>query len=70
MDETEMVNQQENTMKRKQRATLNKTENICWENAFAYWIDAGKTELQADWYAWRNICRLFPRLKKYTGARR
>ena len=57
-------------MPRKRRlATLNPYEDKCWVFAFCYYMDRGKTELQADKLAWRDLREEFPRLRKYDGCK-
>jgi hypothetical protein len=54
---------------RKRIATLKPEENHAWEFAFCFHLDDGKTDLQADKLAWRDLLSEFPRLGKYAGCR-
>jgi hypothetical protein len=53
----------------KRIATLDAQENHAWEFAFCFHLDDGKTDLQADKLAWRDLLSEFPRLRKYAGCR-
>ena len=56
--------------KTKKRITkLTAAEDKAWVKYFTYWLDAGKTELQADWLAWVNVRSEFKRLRAYDGCR-
>jgi hypothetical protein len=50
-------------------ATLTLDENKAWELAFAFHKNTGKCTVAADRLAWRDVCREFPRLKKFDGAK-
>ena len=50
-------------------AVLNARENHAWEFAFCFHLDAGKTNLQADKLAWRDLRLEFPRLLQFDGCR-
>lgn len=50
-------------------ATLTAVENYAWEFAFCYYVQDGKTDLQADKLAWRDLLLEFPRIKRYSGCR-
>jgi hypothetical protein len=50
-------------------ATLNAQENHSWEFAFAYYLQSGLGEKQADELAWADLAEEFPRLKKFQGCR-
>jgi hypothetical protein len=52
----------------KRIATLNAQENHAWEFAFCFHLDVGKTDLQADKLAWRDLLSEFPGLGKYAGC--
>lgn len=56
-------------MKNKRIAKLNPKENHSWEFAFCFYKDDGKTDLQADKLAWRDMQLEFPRLKSFEGCR-
>lgn len=53
---------------KKERAHLTPEEDHAWEFALNYYLDEGKTPLQADKLAWRDIVKEFPRLKQFWGA--
>ena len=53
----------------KKLANLVFSEDKCWVFYFCYFLDQGKTDLEADRLAWRDIQREFPRLRKYRGCR-
>jgi hypothetical protein len=53
----------------KRIATLTPEENHAWEFAFCFHLDAGKTDLQADKLAWRDLRLAFPRLPQFDGCR-
>lgn len=54
---------------RKRIATLKPEENHAWEFAFCFHLDDGKTDLQADKLAWRDLLLEFPRLRRCNGCR-
>ena len=51
--------------KRSKRAKLTPHEDRCWEFAFCYYVDEGRSDLEADRLAWRDMCEEFPRLRNY-----
>ena len=53
---------------RRPRARLSVYEDKCWVFAFCYYLDEGKTDLQADKLAWRDMLLDFPRLRRYDGC--
>jgi hypothetical protein len=57
-------------MKRKSKrlATLTLAEDSAWIFAFCLYLDDGKTDLQADRLAWRDLKLEFPRLKEFQGC--
>jgi hypothetical protein len=57
-------------MKAKRKiATLTSEENHAWEFAFCFYLEDGKSDLQADRLAWRDLVLEFARLKKHDGSR-
>ena len=54
---------------KKRIAKLNPGEDKAWVKTFAFWIEAGKTDNQADYLTWRNMQILYPRLKQFDGCR-
>jgi len=50
------------------KATLTAKEDKAWTYAMNYYLDQGKTDLQADKLAWRDMQKDFPRLRKFDGA--
>jgi hypothetical protein len=55
--------------KKKRIAKLNAAEDYAWTYAFCDYADEGKTDLQSDKLAWRDLLLEFPRLRKYDGCR-
>lgn len=53
---------------KKKRAKLTPEEDKAWTQKFIFYIDEGKTELQADKQAWKEMVEEFPRLKNFDGA--
>jgi hypothetical protein len=53
----------------KRIVTLNAQESHAWEFAFCFHLDAGKTDLQADKLAWRDVRLEFPRLLQFDACR-
>lgn len=49
-------------------AQLTDAEEKAWQQAFAYYLDEGMTEEEADAVAWADLQQQFPRLKAYDGA--
>jgi hypothetical protein len=49
-------------------AALSDEENHAWEFAFCFYLDAGRSEIEADKLAWRDLIREFRRLRSYRGA--
>ena len=50
-------------------AELTPEENKAWETAFAFHIDDGKNDNDADKEAWADVVKEFPRLAKFNGAK-
>ncbi len=51
-------------------ARLKAAEERAWEQAFSHHVTTGRQgPTQAANRAWRDLQRLFPRLKRYKGAR-
>ncbi len=55
--------------KKPKLATLTPDENKAWEPAFQFHKNTGNGNVAADRLAWREVCREFPRLKDFDGAR-
>lgn len=56
-------------MKRKKIAFLNQWENAEWESHFIHAVQELKYgNTRAGQYAWRNVQRIFPRLRAFDGA--
>lgn len=53
----------------KRIATLSDKENHTWEFAFCFHLNDGKTDIQADRLAWRDLVLEFPRLEKFGGCK-
>jgi hypothetical protein len=54
---------------RKRLAEFTPEENHAWEFAFCFYLENGKTDLQADKLAWLDIVLEFPRLAKFDGCK-
>lgn len=54
---------------KKRTATLTAKENHAWEFAFCFYLADGKTDLQADKLAWRDLRFEFPRIRKFWACR-
>jgi hypothetical protein len=54
---------------RRRLARLTPYEDHSWIIVFCYYIDAGKSDLQADGLAWRDMCLEFPRLLLCDGCK-
>jgi hypothetical protein len=52
----------------KRIAKLTVGENHAWEFAFCFYANDGKTDLQADKLAWRDLLLEFPRLRRYDSC--
>jgi hypothetical protein len=52
----------------KRLAQFTDAEEKAWLHAFAFYVDQGMTETQADAAAWADLQGQFPRLKAYDGA--
>lgn len=52
----------------KRKARLTPQQDRVWEKAFAFYVDEGKSDAQADRLAWRDLVAEFPELKKHSGA--
>jgi len=52
----------------KRRAKLTVHEDKCWVFYFCSFLNEGKTDLQADKLAWRDMLLEFPRLRAYDGC--
>lgn len=50
-------------------ATLSLEENDFWENIFAYYVEEGYDDDEADKLAWEEMQEEFPRLLKYDGIK-
>jgi hypothetical protein len=60
-------------MRNRQRAWKKLTmltffEDKRWASNFSYFLDAGKTEVEADQLAWHDLQREFPRLRSFDGC--
>jgi hypothetical protein len=57
-------------MARKERklAVLTVPEEKAWEHAFAFHVDAGRTDTKAANLAWKDLQAEFPRLKAFDGC--
>ena len=56
--------------KNKKLATLTLAENSAWETAFTYALhELHYGPARADGYAWRDLCKQFPRLRAFEGCR-
>lgn len=56
--------------KRRRIARLSAFEDKCWVFAFCYHKETSKQgDLEADRRTWRDMCKEFPRLRKYDGYR-
>lgn len=53
----------------KRLTTLTPFEDKCWVFAFCSYVDEGRSDLQADHLAWRDMQLDFPRLRQYDGCR-
>lgn len=54
--------------KPKRIAKLTPAENHAWVFAFCFYANDGKSDLEADRFAWRDIRLEFPRLRRYDGC--
>lgn len=54
---------------RRRFAKLKPDEDKAWVFAFNFWHDQGHTDLEADFKAWQDVRREFPRLRRYVGCR-
>ncbi len=52
----------------KRLAQFADAEKKAWQHAFAFYVDHGMAETQADAAAWADLQGQFPRLKAYDGA--
>lgn len=51
-------------------ARLNKRENAVWTDAWEWYMNNVRRDAtRADRHAWRELCKAFPRLAKYEGAK-
>lgn len=56
-------------MKTKRIAKLMAEEIQAWEFAFRFYLSEGKSDLQADKLAWRDLRLEYSRLKIFDGCR-
>lgn len=54
-------------MKRK-LAVLTAEEKHAWESYFAFYVDEGLKDDEADSAAWKDLQDEFPRLKEFDGC--
>jgi|SRR5579859_1123985 len=52
----------------KRLARFTDEEERAWQHAFAFYLDHGMSDDQADAAAWKDVQEEFPRLKDYDGA--
>jgi hypothetical protein len=52
----------------KRLAQLTDAEEKAWQHAFAFYVDQGMPDTQADAAAWDELQVQFPRLRAYDGA--
>lgn len=50
-------------------AKLTPLEEKYWEQCFEYWVNEGKSDLNADKKAWEDMKKEFPRLRGFDGAK-
>ncbi len=55
-------------MRKRKLAKLTRAEDAAWEWAWCYHMDDKPDAARADKLAWRDVCREFPRLRKYEGC--
>jgi hypothetical protein len=60
---------EENTMPKTNLATLTVEENTAWIFYFTSALEMHYGPLRADNYAWRHICKDFPRLASFHGCK-
>ena len=53
----------------KRLATLSAKEDREWVGLFKFFKNHGRSDAKADKLAWHFLQQLFPRLKKYDGAK-
>ena len=54
----------------KRIATLTKAEDALWGKAFSAAVGYGLSDTAADRDAWKELQRVFPRLREFDGCRR
>jgi hypothetical protein len=55
---------------KKKLATLSNAESADYSSGWEYYMNNVRADaIRADHYAWREICKKYPRLQKFDGAK-